>query len=336
MAALVCALSVTGVPAGAPPRERAVSPAAVFYYGWWGTPGRDGGYRHWQQNGHEPPADLASSFYPRRGAYSSTDTRVLADQMTEIRHAGIAEVIVSWWGRGSFEDRGLRAIARAAGRAGLVTAVHLEPYPGRSAETVADDLRYLAGRGVRDVYVYEAGDLPATAWAAVPRPAGMRLFAQTGRVGLAAAGRFDGVYTYDLLALGGRTFKRLCGEARAAGLLCLPSVGPGYRAVRATRDARVKPREAGRTYDAMWLAALRAGADGVTVTSYNEWHEGTQIEPAERRAGYADYRGAYGLRGARAECAYIWRTAEWTRAWAEGRSVYGRPLSARTAGEHVC
>ena len=30
----------------------------------------------------------------------------------------------------------------------------------------------------------------------------------------------------------------------------------------------------------MWKAAIRAGADRVTITSYNEWHEGTQIEPA--------------------------------------------------------
>ena len=33
----------------------------------------------------------------------------------------------------------------------------------------------------------------------------------------------------------------------------------------------------------MWRAAIRAGADGVTITSYNEWHEGTQIEPARAR-----------------------------------------------------
>jgi hypothetical protein len=66
----------------------------------------------------------------------------------------------------------------------------------------------------------------------------------------------------------------------------------------------------------MWRAALGSGADNVTITSFNEWHEGTQIEPAVagRRAGYRylSYDGAWGLRGAAAEGAYLVRTRYWT------------------------
>jgi len=77
----------------------------------------------------------------------------------------------------------------------------------------------------------------------------------------------------------------------------------------------VKPRRQGETYDAMWRAALTAGADRVTVTSFNEWQEGTQIEPAiPLRLGeyrYVSYDGAWGLHGAAAESAYLSRTAFW-------------------------
>ena len=66
-------------------------------------------------------------------------------------------------------------------------------------------------------------------------------------------------------------------------LLCAPSVGPGYDARRGSGDPRVKPRRNGATYDAMWRAAIAAKADRVTITSFNEWHEGTQIEPAAPR-----------------------------------------------------
>jgi hypothetical protein len=89
----------------------------------------------------------------------------------------------------------------------------------------------------------------------------------------------------------------------------------------------VKPRAGGLTYDAMWLAALHAHADSVTITSFNEWHEGTQLEPARQRAAYADYSGAWGVRGAAAACAYLWRTRQWTHAFARGRSVFLRPLA---------
>ena len=80
----------------------------------------------------------------------------------------------------------------------------------------------------------------------------------------------------------------------------------------ATGDSRVKPRLFGETYDSMWKAALHAGADLVTITSYNEWGEGTQIEPAGRGGRYESYNGTYGLWGRSAARAYIRRTAYWT------------------------
>ena len=60
----------------------------------------------------------------------------------------------------------------------------------------------------------------------------------------------------------------------------------------------------------MWRGAIRAAADVVTITSYNEWHEGTQIEPASAVGPpYSSYDGAYGLTGRAAQRAYLDRTA---------------------------
>ena len=64
----------------------------------------------------------------------------------------------------------------------------------------------------------------------------------------------------------------------------------------------------------MWRGALRADADLVTITSYNEWHEGPQIEPASSgRSGYESYEGAWGLHGRAAETSYLNRTAFWVQ-----------------------
>ena len=103
----------------------------------------------------------------------------------------------------------------------------------------------------------------------------------------------------------GALFKRLCAQAHAAGLLCAPSVGPGYDARLATRHEVVRPRNDGLTYDRMWKTALKADADVVTITSYNEWQEGTQIEPARVAVGKPSYDGAWGKTGVPAQRAYL-------------------------------
>jgi glycoprotein endo-alpha-1,2-mannosidase len=286
---------------------------AIFYYAWYGTPALDGGYVHWGQGGYRPPTDIASDFYPLRGPYSSSDMRVLRAQMREISSAGIDTVIVSWWGRESGDDERLERIADEAARNALRVAIHLEPYPGRSAASVATDLLHLRAHGITDVYVYDATRTPAAEWATVLHPTpGIRVFANTGLPGFAKAGGFDGFYTYDAYLYDGTSFPRVCASAHKLGLLCAPSVGPGYDAERATGDVRVRERRAGTRYDAMWRRAIAARADVVTVTSYNEWHEGTQIEPARAVGGpYASYDGAWGLRGKRAQSAYLHRTAWW-------------------------
>jgi hypothetical protein len=287
---------------------------AIFYYPWYGTPLHDGTWLHWNQNGHQPPTSVYSSFFPAIGPYSSGDPRVVARQMGEISAAGVNEVIVSWWGRGSSEDKLLPLVLSAARKDHLRTAIHLEPYDGRSPATVEQDLPYLASLGIRDVYVYHPLDFAASDWAAVNagKPAGMRLFAGTELVGFAASGGFNGFYTYDFVDYGGAKFARLCDEAHARGLLCMPSVGPGYDGVRAGEQSISRGRRDGATYDALWKAAIRARPDGITITSFNEWGEGTQIEPAEAKPGYLSYNGAWGLTGAAAQTAYLTRTAYWT------------------------
>jgi len=292
---------------------------SIFYYPWYGTPGPDGSYQHWSQDGHVPPDDIAAAYYPAAGVYSSTDQTVVAAQMNEIRNAGVDQIVVSWWGRGSTEDGRLPEVIAAARNDGLAVAVHIEPYGGRTVASIATDIAYLEKLGIGTFYVYRPFDLPVGDWTAAKaqlHTGGAVLFAETPLVGAAAAAGFNGVYTYDILTFGGRMFGRFCAEAHHKHLLCAPSVGPGFDARRATGDPRVKPRRDGSTYDAMWGAAIAAHPDAITITSFNEWHEGTQIEPAasKPRHGayrYGTYNGAWGLHGAAASNAYLARTAYW-------------------------
>jgi glycoprotein endo-alpha-1,2-mannosidase len=299
---------------GAAPGE-----VAIFYYPWYGTVARDGTWQHWQQHSNSPPTQIASGWFPVRGAYSSSDPTIVRAQMREIAATGVQTVIVSWWGEGSTEAGRLPAVARAARAAGLRVALHVEPYPGRAPALLESEIPAFAALGISDFYIYDSTTTPDTDWSAMnERLSGVRVFANTNLPGKALAGGFDGLYTYDVYTYDGSSFPRMCASAKRLGLLCAPSVGPGYDAVRATGDARVRKRADGATYDRMWRGAIRAAPDVVTITSYNEWHEGTQIEPAKAVGEpYASYNGAYGLVGRAAQTAYLDRTTFWARRYHE-------------------
>jgi len=285
---------------------------AIFYYPWYSTPTRDGEWAHWYVHGQDGEPVLSTPYYPKRGLYSSSNVKVVDAHMREIAAAGVRTVVVSWWGFGSPENQRLPLVMSAAHAHRLAVAIHIEPYRGRTPDTTAVDIAELQELGITDFYVYDADRDPAEQWAeALADLEGVRVFGHTHLVGRAKVSGFDGLYTYDVATWNGNSFARLCTQAHRAGLLCAPSVGPGYDATLSTRHTLVRPRLHGGTYDRMWRAAVRAKADVVTITSYNEWQEGTQIEPARAQVERQGYEGAWGSYGRAAQRAYLDATARW-------------------------
>lgn len=76
-----------------------------------------GHYRHWNLSGRQPPVSWASNFLPSisdttdtNALYDSNDTGVILWQLGEMKKAGLDFVASSWHGRGSYEDKVLRKI----------------------------------------------------------------------------------------------------------------------------------------------------------------------------------------------------------------------------------
>ncbi len=316
---------------------------AAFYYPWYGNPATDGEWIHWTQGGHTPPNDIASDYYPALGAYSSDDPTVVAQNMAWLRKAGIGVIIVSWWGQGSREEKPVPLLLKMAQLYGIKVTFHVEPYAGRTADSLLSDVQYLYGQyGSNPAFFlstassrYSPGNQPkpmffvwnientsgnavqADYWrqavdAIHALPQGGLIIADTTQGSWINGGHFDGLYNYATLHLdqdGGFAWA----ESLPPGSLYIPSVIPGFSARRVgySSDTFV-PRLDGATYNDQWTAALGTGVQPamVTVTSFNEWHEGTMIEPialgANNQQGYS-----YADFGALPPDGYLTLTRQW-------------------------
>lgn len=98
---------------------------------------------------------------------------------------------------------------------------------------------------------------------------------------------FDGFYTYfgtDTFTFGSNplNWHSIASFAIQKELLFIPSVAPGYN------DERIRPwnkmnsrgRHNGAYYEHAFRNALSTNPSIISITSFNEWHEGTQIEEA--------------------------------------------------------
>ena len=321
----------------------------AFYYPWYGNPENDGRWIHWDQGGHTPPDDIGANFYPALGAYSSSDPEVLDLHCYAMSRVKIGVAVTSWWGQGSREDQLVDDLLEAAANNGVSVAFHIEPYGGRSAASVVDDIRYIyarygghpafhrarrstrwgpsgAWRGV--FYVFESsgggGAIPNADWrreldAIRGTSSDAIVIGQTLDVSKIDGAHFDGLYNYDVYGVDGSEFASAGVQLRALNSIFSPSVGPGYVDTRAIPgSSRDLARDGGARYDLMWSRAVNASPDWVSISTFNEWHEGSQIEPAiPFRVGgytYRDFTGDYGCRRTyKCAISYLVSTARWVR-----------------------
>ena len=179
--------------------------------------------------------DIASSYYPARGLYSSSSEPVVARPDARDRRGrrpGGGLVVV-----GLGLGRGRPAAADRQGGARRRARRRRPPraVPGTdSIETVEADIDHLRTLGITRIFVYQPLRHPRADWADLrAREPGIQLYAQTTLVGRAAQAEFDGVYTYDVLLWGGDMFSRFCAQAHRVEPR-VPAVGRS----RLRRDAR--------------------------------------------------------------------------------------------------
>ena len=200
---------------------------------------------------------------------------------------------------------------------------HIEPYKERNTANLRKYLAYImtrygnhpafyrrqvggVGRALPVYYIYDSYLVPAEDWALLLRGTSSVRHTELDAVfiGLLVESRhqaeilssgFDGFYTY--FASSGFTYgstphnwQALASFAAGNHLLFVPSVGPGYvdTAVRPWNGRSTRPREEGAYYERSWQAAVEVHPPVISVTSFNEWHEGTQIESASSQTAHGE------------------------------------------------
>ncbi|HME54532.1 MAG TPA: hypothetical protein VKM55_20135 [Candidatus Lokiarchaeia archaeon] len=104
---------------------------------------------------------------------------------------------------------------------------------------------------------------------------------------------FDGFHTYNPLGLyvsepqnSLTQFEKLVLSARSNGKLACATVLAGYNDSQVRHGTPVLERNNGEQYQYSWNTAIRSKADWVLICTFNEWHEGTNIEPSVENGTY--------------------------------------------------
>ncbi|MFQ6036083.1 MAG: glycoside hydrolase family 99-like domain-containing protein [Sedimentisphaerales bacterium] len=319
-------------PTGAGQEENTEVPRRVltFYYPWYGVPDGPGGAGktvHWGRIDAANKDIEASTHYPVLGAYDSHEPNVLDQHCLWAGNAGIDTFIVSWWGHGHYTDRAMGKILDSCQRHGLTACIYYETVPKpQTSQTAADDIikvlnKYgnhpaqlkVYGKPVVFVYGRALGQLGLPGWLKaielINKACSGGVTAIGDQFSDGAARIFDGLHTYNTAGRlrgmtptvarewAGQTYRSWVQIADQAGKISALTVIPGYDDTKIRKPGLVVQRYGGELYRVQWEQAIKADPHWVLITSFNEWHEGSEIEPSlEYKQQYLGLTAKYAKR----------------------------------------
>lgn len=249
--------------------------------------------------------------------YASKDRDTIVRHVDQARGAGIDAFAMAWYGpavQNNQTENNFRTLLEVAAERGFRCTVDFEtrsPFYHSQADIV-EALRYLINNHAahaaflryegKPVFFFWAvgqvftgqGQAAVDAWASIRQqvdPQHNTLWIADG-ADIEFQRVFDGHHLYNitwnppanvhntLSTWGGRV--RSYGSEHAARRLWVATVMPGYNDLfiqgRSGRFAH--DRRNGAYYREAWQAAMDSEPDLIVITSFNEWLEGTQIEPS--------------------------------------------------------
>jgi len=281
----------------------------AFYYTWYGTPQVSGNWYHWEEGGHSPNdvnengyPDFGTTNHPSHGPYDSNDPHAIRRHLKWSVEAGIDGLIATWWGQDIYHDKALKIVLDEATECPTKITIYYEIVPQNLVEGTVNDFDYILsnygnhpgflsidGKPVIFVYGRAMGQLKPDQWAEVLEKIkaehDVLFIADTGSAEL--IGMFDGGHTYNPVGLVvqqadmAKHYSDLASTCRSLNKIACATVIPGYDDSNIGRKRiLVANRRGGELYKSLWTKAEHANPDWILITSFNEWHEGSEIEPS--------------------------------------------------------
>jgi len=294
------------------PQAAAGHKVLAFYYTWYGNPEVSGKWYHWRQGESDfslldkkglPIVEATN--HPAIGLYDSNDPLVIAGHLKLAHDAGIDAFIATWWGQGDFTDKAFKTALDVADKMKSATklTVYYETVPGNDPAKAVSDLQYILNNyGAREsflkvssvpvIFLYgrAMGQLRPEQWtnviAAVKKDGRAIFIADTDGNPRLRKADFDGFHIYNPV---GRIkedkkmdefYRTYVTQYRAPGNIVCLTVIPGYDDTHVRQPGLAVPRAKAQLYGSLWFVAVAAQPDWILVTSWNEWHEGSEIEPS--------------------------------------------------------
>ena len=263
----------------------------AFYFPWYGTPdGPTGEWEHWST----PVAHK-----PKTGYYDSKSVDTIEKHIKQAKRNGIDAFITSWWGPNSFSDEAFEKLLDISEEMDFKVTIYFEL--ATSKQDIIEQLSYLYDKYVESRAFLKLSEKPVIFfYGRVTNKFSQSdwnyVFSELADKGITGSfigdglsskilNSFDGWHTFNPIDIpvDEALVKYIAASFRAdrQGKLFAATVIPGYDDKEIRDPGFFKGRNSGQLYQRFWSVAMKSQPNWVLINSFNEWHEGTEIEPSE-------------------------------------------------------
>lgn len=272
----------------------------TFYYPWTGGNPQispNDTWKYWKDDGHNPPITWASNYLPDfdygynpyNELYSSKSDYTIKKQLILMKRGCIQFVISSWWGRDTYTDKSLDIIFKILSEINsdikFTIYYEKEGYGNISKDEIITDINYIKNKyantpyylkinGRPVIFVYNAGSLTkqkyireAQKWSDIRNETGIYLILKV----------FSGYQDVYYLADSWHQYAPAKNFEKQGNYSAF--ISPGFHKYH---NSPRLARENFTRFENDVIALKSANVKFKLIETWNEWGEGTGIEPAQK------------------------------------------------------